>query len=290
MSLFIIFLAVLIGLTLGILGGGGSILALPLLTYVAGIEPRIAIAMSLLIVGITAAFSVLFHHRKGFVNWKVGLIFAPAAMIGGVLGGVSASWFSESFLMLTFAGMMVLAGVGMLLKTPVASPGKARVSLPFIWGEGLLVGAITGLVGSGGGFLVVPALLLWGGLSMKEAVGTSLLVIALKSLAAFSGHMAHVQVNMEWLAIITLGTLFGSIVGGLLAPKLSNQALKKGFATLVFSMSGWIVFTEGGAAWFLVGLLTLGTVAVVLLFKRHTNLSWSSQNRSLTEPFTWKNL
>ena len=134
--------------------------------------------MSLLIVGITAAFSTLLHHRKGHVNWKMGLVFAPAAMMGGVVGGWGARYFSESFLLLSFAALMVLTGVGMLRKRPNGDSVTVRSegSLSIILLEGLVVGAVTGLVGAGGGFLVVPALAL--GWSVHErCCGTSLLIL-----------------------------------------------------------------------------------------------------------------
>jgi len=249
-------LSVLIGLALGLLGGGGSILAVPILTYAVGLEPREAIATSLLIVGTTSAFALVPHARSGNVAWRTGLLFGATAMAGAYLGGRAAGWFSGSTLLLLFAAMMVATAVGMFRGrgTPARRSEGGSLPVTLVIVEGLIVGAATGLVGAGGGFLVVPALVLLGGMDMHRAIGTSLLVIALKSFAAFAGHAADVSVDFELAAAVTAGAVVGALAGAKLASRVPEGALRRGFGVFVLVMAGYIVWRETGAtlaAWVL---------------------------------------
>jgi len=234
-------LAALMGASLGLLGGGGSILAVPLLLYVVGVEPREAIATSLLVVGATSAFCAIQHYRAGFVRWRTAVTFGGFAVAGAYLGGWLAQFFSGAVLLALFALMMVPAGIAMIRGhselAPLA-PGRRA-----IWkaaAEGLVVGAITGLVGAGGGFLVVPALVLLGGLRMREAIGTSTLVIALKSFAGFAGHAAHVSVDLGVAAGIVGFAVLGSVVGTRLVKRVDPVRLRAGFGVLVLLMAAFI--------------------------------------------------
>ncbi|GAB4003964.1 sulfite exporter TauE/SafE family protein [Glycomyces albus] len=175
--------AVAIGMMLGLLGGGGSILTVPALVYLAGVEPKAAIAMSLFIVGTTSLIAMGVHARAGRVRWRTGLLFGAAGMAGAYTGGRIAEYVPGPVLLGGFAVMMVLTAVAMIRSRaePEAAPPRRPVAR--ILAEGAAVGLVTGLVGAGGGFLVVPALVLLGGLSMPTAIGTSLLVIAAKSFA-----------------------------------------------------------------------------------------------------------
>ena len=186
-----VLLSVLIGVSLGLLGGGGSILTVPTIHYVFGVETHAAIASSLAVVGITSVAALVPHARARRVQWRTGLIFGVASMAGAYSAGRVAKHLPAAALLVAFGAMMLVTAIAMLRKRAPASGGVARggkrAPLPLIIVEGLVVGAVTGLVGAGGGFLVVPALVLLGGLGMAEAVGTSLLVIAMKSFAAFAG-------------------------------------------------------------------------------------------------------
>ena len=236
-----------IGLALGLLGGGGSILAVPLLVYVAGLPAKAAIATSLLVVGFTALVAMVSHARCGHVEWRTGLIFSATAMFGAFGGGFAAQWFSGSFLLLLFAAMMVATGLAMFRekKNIEARPSHPQPAALVI-AEGLVVGAATGLVGAGGGFLVVPALVLLGGMEMHKAIGTSLLVIALKSFAAFAGHVAHVSIDFQMTLVVTLGAVVGSLIGAALSRLVSGQALQKVFGGFVLMMAAYIVGREAG--------------------------------------------
>lgn len=178
-------LALLVGISLGVLGGGGSILTVPILTYVLGMEPKEAIAASLFIVGVTSLVGSVPHARAGRIRWQVGLIFGAAGMVGAFTGGVVGGFIPGVVLMILFALMMVATAIAMLIGRRSAPAGNG-FALPKIILDGLAVGAATGLVGAGGGFLVVPALNLLGGLTMVVAVGTSLIVISMKSFAGLS--------------------------------------------------------------------------------------------------------
>ena len=181
-------LALLVGISLGLLGGGGSILTVPLLAYVAGMDAKQAIATSLLVVGTTSAVAAVSHARAGRVQWRTGLIFGVAGMAGAYAGGVLAHFIPGSVLLLGFAAMMIATAIAMLRgrkQDPAGQSPAASHDMPVVKVvvEGLVVGLVTGMVGAGGGFLVVPALALLGGLPMPVAVGTSLVVIAMKGLA-----------------------------------------------------------------------------------------------------------
>lgn len=240
-------LAILIGLTLGLLGGGGSILAVPVLKYVAGVSAKEAIATSLLVVGTTSLFALYQHARRGNVEWRTGLIFALTAMVGAYGGGLSAQWFSGTTLLLLFAGMMIITALMMLRgRGELKARDEATLPIKLVVAEGLAVGAATGLVGAGGGFLVVPALVLLGGMEMHKAVGTSLMVISLNSFSAYMGHASHVSVNLELAALVTGGAVIGSVVGGLFAHRVPAQTLRKGFGVFVLLMAFYVVWREVG--------------------------------------------
>jgi len=237
-----ILLALAVGVTLGLLGGGGSVLAVPILVYALGLGAKEAIATSLVVVGATAAVGAIRHAAAGNVRWKVALQFSAAAMIGAWFGGYAAAWFSGTTLLLLFALMMAATGVAMFLGR---SDGVERVHSPWMIAvEGLVVGAATGLVGAGGGFLVVPALVLLGGLSMKEAIGTSLVVIALKSAAGFAGHATHIAIDPGLTATFTAVAAVGSLVGATLSTRIPAESLRKGFASFILVIAAVMIWRE----------------------------------------------
>ncbi|MEZ4471224.1 MAG: sulfite exporter TauE/SafE family protein [bacterium] len=241
-------LSALIGISLGLLGGGGSILAVPVLAYGAGMPAKEAIATSLLVVGTTSLFAMLQHARAGKVEWRTGFVFSGAAMAGAYLGGFAAQWFSGTTLLLLFAAMMVVTAGAMFRGRKDRGPATERASLPIamVILEGLVVGGATGLVGAGGGFLVVPALVLLGGMDMHRAIGTSLLVIGLKSFAAFAGHVAHVQIDIPLALLVTGAAVAGTFVGARLARSIPADRLRKGFAVFVLVMAAYVIWREAG--------------------------------------------
>jgi len=238
-------LSLAIGISLGLLGGGGSILTVPILIYALNVEEKSAIATSLLVVGITSAFAAVQHARAGNVVWRVALIFAAAGMAGAFFGGGVAKYLSSTLLLVFFGLIMLATSLAMWRgKKAPARTGEDEsraLPLPKIVGEGLLVGAVTGLVGAGGGFLVVPALALLGGLTMQQAIGSSLVVIALKSFAGFAGYATHVEVNYPLASVVTIAAVFGSFAGARFAKQISAESLRKGFAVFVLVMAVFIL-------------------------------------------------
>lgn len=251
---WVILLSLLIGLLLGLLGGGGSILTVPVLVYLVQMEPKAAIATSLLVVGVTSLIAMINHARHGRVCWRTGFIFASAGMVGAYGGGRLAALVPDGLLLLFFAALMLGTAYALLRgrkgETHPHGASLCPSNLPIlaILLDGFLVGGITGLVGAGGGFLVVPALNLLGGLPMHAAIGTSLLVIALKSFAALAGYVSHVAIDFQLAALVTLTAIAGSALAAPLSQRLSGKRLRQGFASLVILIAGWLLYQELTAA------------------------------------------
>lgn len=247
--IFGLLMAVVIGLSLGLLGGGGSILAVPVFVYALGFGAKEAIVMSLAVVGVTSLFGAVGHWRAGNVNLRVAAIFGSVAMGGTYLGARLAVFFSGTAQLILFAVVMLMAAYFMYRNgQPVmAHSGSGKMPIGLIVAEGLAVGILTGLVGVGGGFLVVPALVVLGGVAMKEAVGTSLVVIALKSAAGLLGYLGQVEVSWGFVAIFTAAAIAGSVGGSYLVRFVPGGALRKGFAVFLVLMSAFILFENRGA-------------------------------------------
>ena len=241
-----IVLAVLVGVSLGLLGGGGSIVMVPLLAYVAGMEPKHAIATSLLVVGVTSAVGAITHARAGRVQWRIAVIFGVAAMAGAYGGGRLAGFVPATVLMVAFAVIMIAAAVAMLRgrKNPAGTDTDRRVPVLKIAALGVGVGTLSGLVGAGGGFLLVPALALLGGLAMPAAVGTSLVVIAMQCFAGLAGHLATEHIDWRLAATVTAGAVVGAILGGRLVALVNPNALRKLFGWFVLLMASVILAQE----------------------------------------------
>lgn len=238
-------LAVLVGISLGLLGGGGSILTVPLLAYVAGMEIKQAIATSLLVVGVTSAVGAISHARAGRVRWRTGLAFGAAGTAGAYAGGLLGRFIPGTVLMIGFALIMIATAVAMLRGRREVINTETCRSLPVIKIVllGLAVGSVTGLVGAGGGFLVVPALAILGGLPMPTAVGTALTVIAMNSFAGFAGHLGSVHIDWPVAAAVTAAALAGGLIGVRLTALVSPQMLRKAFGWFVLAMSS-VIFAE----------------------------------------------
>ncbi|WP_017585979.1 sulfite exporter TauE/SafE family protein [Nocardiopsis ganjiahuensis] len=264
-------LAVGVGLALGLLGGGGSILMVPLLTYVAGMEPKEAVAASLFVVGATSLVSVFAHARAGNVRWRTGLVFGAAGMAGAFLGGLAGGYLPGSLLMIAFALMMVATSVTMIRgrrKVPAGSGETGALPLRRVVLDGLAVGAVTGLVGAGGGFLVVPALMLLGGLAMRAAVATSLLVIAMKSFAGLTGYLTTVSLDWALVAAVTALAVAGSLIGSLLTSRVPEAALRKGFGVFVLFMGVFVLAQELPAPYGLLPPVLVALLAGLVLVCR----------------------
>jgi len=236
-------LAVTVGVSLGLLGGGGSILAVPLLVYVAGLPAKEAIATSLFAVGVTSAVAVLPHARAGRVRWRVGLVFGLAGMTGAYGGGRLAHFIPSAVLLTVFALMMLATATAMIRGRPTTASRQpvGELPLPRIVGQGVAVGLVTGLIGAGGGFLVVPALALLGGLPMPVAVGTSLVVIAMNSFAGLAGSLSSVSIDWGLAGGVTAAALLGSVVGSRLAGRIQENRLRRAFGWFVVAMGGLVL-------------------------------------------------
>lgn len=247
--------SLLIGVSLGLLGGGGSILTVPLLVYVLEVEPKTAIAMSLLVVGVTSASAAVVHARAGRVRWRTAFIFGAGGMAGAFLGGRVAHFLPPGMLLLLFSAVMVAAAVAMLRRkeAPAASPGTpaepepAHLPVPRVLAQGVGVGLLSGLVGAGGGFLIVPALVLVG-LPTPVAMGTSLVVISLQCLAGLLGHLGHVHLPWGLTAAVIGTAVTGSFIGGRLAGRVSPATLRKGFAVFVLAIACFMLVKQTPAS------------------------------------------
>ena len=250
MVLLALALSLLIGVSLGLLGGGGSILTLPILTYAVGMETREAIAASLFIVAVTSATGAIAHARAGRIRWRIGLWFGAAGMVGAFVGGRAAAYVPAGVLLVLFAAMMVATAIAMLRgrgSRAGAAPSPVReLPLGAVLVEGALVGVVTGMIGAGGGFLVVPALVLLGGLAMELAVGTSLVVISMKSFAGLAVHLGHVDIDWPITLAVTAAAVAGSFVGGHLAGRIPGHVLRRGFGVFVLIMAAFVLGKQLG--------------------------------------------
>jgi uncharacterized membrane protein YfcA len=248
MSSFGLAMSILIGISLGFFGGGGSILTVPLLVYGFGLDAKAAIASSLLIVGAASISGMLQHWRAGNVDLRTGSVFGTAGMAGAYVGGRAGAFVDATLLLLLFAAMMVLTSMTMWRgRRAPAQAGSSERVVARLLAQGFGVGIFTGLVGAGGGFLIVPALTLWAGLSMPVAVGTSLLIIVMKSLAGFAGYANHVDVDYMLVCVVAAAAIAGSFVGSRLAHRVDPDSLRRAFSGFVAVMAAFILVREADA-------------------------------------------
>lgn len=233
----VVVLFLLVGLSLGLIGGGGSILTVPILVYGLGLDAKAAVATSLLVVGVSSAFALVPYLRRGLVDTRVALVFGPVSMVAAFAGGSLARHLSNALLLGLFAAMMLATSAAMLLRSSAAPvlhpPASAGVRALLLALEGAAVGVLTGLVGAGGGFMVVPALVLLAGLDMRRAVGTSLLIIVAKSFAGLLGHSSYAPLDWSLGLTVAGAAAVGALAGGLLSYKITGQRLRRGFAAVV---------------------------------------------------------
>lgn len=239
--------ALVIGLSLGLLGSGGSILTVPILVYLIGQPEKLAIASSLAIVGGIALTGALPWTLKRQVDLRSLLWFGLPGMVGTWVGASVSHWMSGAAQLALFAVVMLLAAAMMLRSLPAApasgQPGRRRVA---ILADGLAIGVITGLVGVGGGFLIVPALVLLGRLPMLRAIGTSLWIIALKSLTGFLGYLPVLEkqgLQLDWrlIGLFVMVGATGTLIGMQLANALPQQTLRRVFAVFLMLMGAYII-------------------------------------------------
>ncbi|WP_221090881.1 sulfite exporter TauE/SafE family protein [Deinococcus aquaedulcis] len=243
--------AALIGLSLGLLGSGGSILTVPVLVYLVGEPEKLAIAESLAIVGGISLIGAVPYALRRQIDWRSVLWFGLPGVVGTYLGAALSVYLSGVVQLLLFAAVMLLAAVMMFRPSrphPEGQPAHHRSPVK-IGAEGLGVGVLTGLVGVGGGFLIIPALVLLGGLPMGLAVGTSLMIIAAKSFAGFFKYVhvlaeQHLPVNWTLILVFTVIGILGSFLGARLGKTLSNDSLKKGFAGFLVVMGVSVLATN----------------------------------------------
>lgn len=254
-------MAVMIGISLGLIGAGGSILTVPVLVYLVGVDPVLATGYSLFVVGTTALVGGFQNFRKGLVDLRTVVVFGAPAILsvyvtrafilpsvpGTILSVGSYELGKGTALLILFAGLMVATSISMLRKresTEIDRVGET-LNYPLVLAEGVGVGMVTGLVGAGGGFLIIPALVLLAGLEMKVAVGTSLLIIAAKSLFGFLGDVQSGSgIDWAFLGVFTGFSILGIFIGTRLARRIDGERLKRSFGWFVLAMGIYMIIKE----------------------------------------------
>lgn len=252
--------AFFIGVVLGLIGGGGSILTVPVLVYLMYINPVTATAYSLFVVGFAALVGAIQNIKKGLVDFKTAFVFAIPAFIAVyitrkfIVPAIPENLFTIGDFILTknvgimvfFAIIMLLASYSMIRSSSneITEQDKVSYNYPLIIIEGLIIGVLTGLVGAGGGFLIIPALVLLAKLPMKKAVATSLLIIAIKSLIGFIGDIENLEIDWRFLSFFTGLSVVGIFVGTWLSKFIDGKKLKKGFGWFVLAMGVYIIIKE----------------------------------------------
>ena len=244
-------LAVAIGLSLGLIGGGGSILAVPILIYVMGINSKVAIAMSLFIVGTVSIIGAIPHTQQGNINWKTAFVFIPTAMLGAYLGTqiTRLPLVTDTIQLICFGLIMVIASIFMIRKSNLPKTDSLPTNMTknnpnqkwLIPLQGLGVGVVTGFVGVGGGFLIIPALVLLGGIPMKKAIGTSLVIIAANSVTGFIGYLNQVAIDWYTTISFTIAASIGIMIGSYLTRYIEASKLQKGFGYFVLGVAVFVL-------------------------------------------------
>lgn len=250
--------ALIVGLVLGLIGGGGSILTVPLLVYLLGYNPIVATAYSLFVVGASSMVGTYQKYKEGLVDFKTGLAFSFPSFIAVYLSrryfvpGIPDTFLSigdfaltkEMGIMVFFAIIMILASISMIKKRKVQN--TSSISQPYYktFIQGLIIGTITGVIGAGGGFLYVPALVIWANIPMKKAVGTSLIIVTINSLIGFLGDVQTLEIEWVFLLTFTAISIVGILIGVFLSKFISGEKLKKSFGFFVLIMAAYIIFKE----------------------------------------------
>jgi uncharacterized protein len=242
-----LFLAAMIGVSLGMLGGGGSILTVPVLVYVLGVGAKPAIAMSLVVVGATSLIGAALHWRLGNLRVRVAVAFGLLTMVGAFAGAKLAIHLSGTTQLALLAIVILAAAVSMLRGGGAAVEATGAPRRMLLLPAAIGVGILTGVVGIGGGFLVVPALVLLARVPMRQAVGTSLLVIAMNSASGFAGYANRVALDWTFLSGFTAAAAGGAVAGSALASRVPQAALKRGFAVFLLAVGGFVLYRSRAA-------------------------------------------
>lgn len=250
--------ALVVGLVLGLIGGGGSILTVPLLVYLLGYNPIVATAYSLFVVGTTSFVGTFQKYREGLVDINTGLAFSFPSFVAVYLSRrylvpsipnnlLSISGFTltkEMGIMVFFSIIMLLAAVSMIKNKNDNSVPTSKQAYYKTFIQGLIIGTITGIIGAGGGFLYVPALVLWADIPMKKAVGTSLIIVTINSLIGFTGDVQTLDIEWTFLILFSLISVLGILIGVYLSKFISGEKLKKSFGVFTLIMAIYIVYRE----------------------------------------------
>jgi uncharacterized membrane protein YfcA len=231
-----------IGLSLGFLGGGGSILTVPALVYVVGQSPQAAVTASLMIVGANSALGAFFHRTQGTLNWKVAILFGGVGMVTAYLSAGLSHFLPPSVLLILFAVLMLVIGSFMIFSQPPRHQEQNGNRWLVTVASGACVGVITGFLGVGGGFLIVPALVMLVGLPIRQAIGTSLVIIAMNSLAGFLGHLHGEPIDLGVVALFVSAGLAGALAGARLAKVVKPEQLRKSFAVFVMLLAVFLLY------------------------------------------------
>jgi uncharacterized membrane protein YfcA len=245
-------LSAVIGLSLGLIGGGGSILTVPILVYFLGVEPREAVAMSLAVVGATSLVGVFLHGARGNVNFSSAALFGFSGVFGAALGSPLTQMVAPAVLLLIFGALMLATAFSMLRRKSRETDDRElyETNKPKAALAGFGVGFLTGFLGVGGGFLIVPALVLFGGLAIKEAIGTSLIVIFMNCVAGLIGHFS-LTAKLDWSLTLLVTTLAagGAFFGSVLSQRLAAQRLRQTFAYLVLAVAVFMIAKNYTVLW-----------------------------------------
>jgi uncharacterized membrane protein YfcA len=233
-------LATLIGLSLGLLGSGGSIVTLPVLVYAAGIPAHQAVGMSLVIVGSTSAIGSFLQIKQGNFNIRAAGLFALTGMLGAFIGGKFTHLVSGPILLILFGALMLIVGIRML-QTKKFSAQERKCKPLRCLAVGFAVGVLTGFLGVGGGFLILPALVFFAGLEMKPAIGTSLTIIAINSFAGVVSQLQHIEFSWRVTEMFIAAAAFGMLLGTFLATRFSGARLQRGFAVCVLLLGAGLI-------------------------------------------------
>ncbi len=231
-----------VGLALGFLGAGGASIALPVLVYLVGLDVHGAVALSILLVGGSSVFGALLNARQGYVRWNTALAFAPSGIAGAVLGSAWSYRFSGRALLLCFSALLLVTASRMMMGESEAAVPAARRKWHWFVLAGFAIGLLIGLLGVGGGFVLVPAMVYVAGLSMREAVGTSLLVSAINSAAAFAGHASQQRMPWRAAALLLVCAAVGMAAGVGLSHRTEPARLRRYFAGLLLVLAGYMLW------------------------------------------------
>jgi uncharacterized protein len=233
-----------IGATLGLLGGGGSILTVPALVYLVGQTPQVAVTTSLAIVGANSMLGAYFHRTQGTLNWRVAFVVGGTGTVVSYYAAGLSKHFSPQMLMAAFALLMLGVGVILARQRPIRSYSNCDDDLKAwkVVAGGASVGLLTGILGVGGGFLIVPALVMLVGMPMHHAVGTSLVVIAMNSLAGFMGHLSGITLDLPLIAVFIVAGVAGTFAGARLSHRLNAELLRRAFAVFVIGLALFLLY------------------------------------------------